>query len=131
MSGASMPSARQGLGRLGEAAAAAHLRRAGYRLLAQNWRCAAGELDLVASQGDQVVFVEVRTRRAGSAHGPTPEESVGRTKARRLAALAYAYLDQAGLPADGLWRIDVIVVEVGVDGRIVRLEQIESAVGEA
>jgi putative endonuclease len=131
MSGASMPSARQGLGRLGEAAAAAHLRRAGYRIVAQNWRCAAGELDLIAYQGDQLVFVEVRTRRAGSAHGPTPEESVGRVKARRLAALAYAYLEQAEQPADGLWRIDLIAVEVGVDGRILRLEQIESAVGEA
>lgn len=127
MSGANMPSARQGLGRLGEAAAAAHLTRAGYSVVARNWRCPAGEIDLIASLGPQLVFVEVRTRRSGPW---SPEESVGRAKARRLVGLAYAYLEAAGMPADSSWRIDLVAVEVGPDGRIMRLEQIEYAVEE-
>jgi len=118
------------MGRRGEAAAAAHLRRAGYRIVAHNWRCAVGELDLIAYQGDHLVFVEVRTRQAGSAVGPSPEESVGRGKAQRLMSLAYTYIEQAGMSADVPWRIDLIAIEMSADGRLIRLDQIENAVGE-
>jgi putative endonuclease len=121
-----MPSARQALGAFGEAAAAAHLRRGGATIVARNWRCRAGEIDLVALLGGQLLFVEVRTRRAGAA----PEESVGPNKAARLRRLAYAYLAAAGAAPEPPWRIDVIAVEVDAAGRVARLEQIESAVGE-
>ncbi len=127
MCGASMPSPRGRLGLLGEERAAAHLAGAGYALLARNWRCAIGEIDLVAQLGDQVVFVEVKTRRRGAW---SPEESVGPAKAGRLVALAYAYLEAAGAAADTPWRIDVVAVEVDRAGRVVRLEQIEHAVEE-
>ena len=122
-----MPSARATLGRLGEDAAARHLVATGYTLITRNWRCARGELDLVARQGDQMVFVEVKTRRGSQSH---PEENVGTVKARRLTVLAYTYLEYAGLSADSAWRIDVIAVEVDLAGRVTRLEQIEYAVGE-
>jgi putative endonuclease len=124
-----MPSPRGALGRLGEEHAAAYLRGAGYTLLARNWRCVYGELDLVAQQGGQVVFVEVRTRRVGAGAG-SPEESVGAAKAGRLRALAYAYLEAAGNIAPDGWRIDVIAIELDGKGRVVRLEQIEYAVEE-
>lgn len=122
-----MPSARGALGRLGEERAAAHLARAGYSLVARNWRCPLGEIDLVALQGDQVVFVEVKTRR-GEAW--PPEESVGAAKAARLVALAYAYLEATAAAPATPWRIDVIAVELDAAGRVARLEQIEHAVGE-
>jgi putative endonuclease len=122
-----MPSPRGDLGRLGEDYAAAHLRQAGYTIIARNWRSPAGELDLVAQQGGQLVFVEVRARRAGAT---SPEESVGRAKAARLRALAYAYLEAAGVGATAVWRIDVIALEIDRAGRVVRLEQIEHAVEE-
>lgn len=128
MSGASMPSARATLGRRGEDAAAAHMARTGYTLIARNWRCAIGEIDLVALMGDQVVFVEVKTRRGGAW---SPEESISPRKAGRLRALAYAYLADASLPAERPWRIDVIAVEVDGAGQITRLEQIEYAVNES
>jgi putative endonuclease len=123
-----MPSARSALGAFGEVAAAAHLQRRGAAILARNWRCSIGEIDLVARTGDQLLFVEVRTRRAGG--GATPEESIGPAKAARLLRLAYAYLDAAGLTPEPLWRIDVIAVEVGPGGQVTRLEQIEGAVEE-
>ncbi|NTW97526.1 MAG: YraN family protein, partial [Oscillochloris sp.] len=84
-----MPSPRRALGDFGESAARSHLLRAGYAILASNWRCRIGEIDLVARQGDQLVFVEVRTRRAD---GPiSPEESISPAKRRRMLALADAY----------------------------------------
>ncbi|HMQ32731.1 MAG TPA: YraN family protein [Chloroflexaceae bacterium] len=122
-----MPSARGALGRLGEERAAAHLIAAGYSLVARNWRCALGELDLVALRGGQLVFVEVKTRR-GEAWNP--EEGVGAAKAARLVALAYAYLEATGAAPATPWRIDVIAVELDAAGRVARLEQIEHAVGE-
>jgi putative endonuclease len=126
MSGASMPSTRRDLGDFGESAARAHLRRAGYTILASNWRCRIGEIDLVAQQGGQLVFVEVRTRRA---HGPiTPEESLSPAKRRRLLALADSYLSDAELPSSTPCRIDLIAVAIDGVGRIARLDHIVSAV---
>lgn len=123
-----MPSAKASLGRFGELAAATHLQRNGFVIIARNWRCSAGEIDLVATKGDQVVFVEVRTRRARGAAPVFPEMSVGTHKAQRLADLAQTYLAESGAGNDRAWRIDVIAVEVDSAGRIARLEHIEHAV---
>jgi len=128
MSGVSMPSARASLGHFGELAAASYLQRNGFALIARNWRCSSGEIDLVAVRGDQVIFVEVRTRRARGAAAVAPETSVGRRKARRLVQLAQTYLAESESGSDRPWRIDVIAVEVDSAGRVARLEHIEYAV---
>jgi putative endonuclease len=114
------------MGNFGEAAAAAHLQHRGYTLLARQWACAAGELDLVARQGEELVFVEVRTRR-GAAYG-SPEESITAAKQARLITLAYAYLEAHSLAATCAWRIDVIAIELDRAGRIRRLNHIINAV---
>lgn len=123
-----MANARQALGKFGEDAATAYLERRGYVVVARGWRCRTGELDIVARRGEQLVFVEVRARRGLAT---TPEETITSRKRVRLAQLAYAYLDAHGLPLEGSWRIDVVAVVVGADGRVLRLTHIESAVGEA
>lgn len=131
MYGASMPTlrgTRRNLGDFGEAAAAAHLYRQGYAIVARKWRCTAGEIDLVARQGEQIVFVEVRTRR-GTAFG-TPEESITPTKQARLITVAYAYLDACALNAPIEWRIDIITIQVDRTGRIGHLNHIPNAIGE-
>jgi putative endonuclease len=117
---------RRSLGDFGEAAAAAHLTRQGYTLLARQWRCAQGEIDLVAQQQAQLVFVEVRTRRAAG-YG-SPEESITPAKQARLVALAYSYLAAHELDTESDWRIDVIAVEVDRAGRVQRLNHICHAV---
>lgn len=102
-------SARGELGRRGEDAATAYLERSGMRVLERNWRCRAGEIDVVGLDGATLVLIEVKTRR-GVSRG-TPEEAVTPAKRRRIARLAAAYaatLDDA--PADV--RFDVITLMV-------------------
>jgi putative endonuclease len=113
--------ARRRLGRWGENLAAAHLESNGYELLARNWRCARGEIDLVAQIGETIAFVEVKTRR-GRAFGP-PEEGVTRDKAKQLLKLGQDYIDQHGLQ-DAEWRIDLVAVELDNNGKFLRCEHI-------
>ena len=120
-----MTNERQRLGRYGEGLARRHLETNGYAILDANYRTKHGEIDLIAQRGGQLVFVEVRTRKA-TAFG-TPEESVTPRKRQRLVAVSEAYLQAAG--AEGTeWRIDVIAVVVDRLGRLVRLDVVENAV---
>ncbi|MDA2812612.1 YraN family protein [Nocardiopsis sp. RSe5-2] len=102
------------LGRYGEDLAAAHLRRTGLRILARNWRCPDGEIDIVARWGGTLIVVEVKTR-TGQRFG-TPLEAVGPAKLRRLRRLARRYRAQAH-NAPPRTRVDVVGVLVRRDGR--------------
>ena len=113
------------LGRRGEDIAAAYLKKQGYEVLARNWRCPAGELDMVAREGGTLAFVEVRTRR-GDRYG-TPEESITPAKQAKLVELAQTYLQEKDL-TDENWRIDVVAVEMDRRGRVTRLNLIRNAV---
>jgi putative endonuclease len=109
-------------GREGEDLAARYLQDAGLRVIDRRWRTKTGELDLVAMDGDEVVFVEVKTRR--DAGFGAPEEAVTRAKREHLRQSAVAWLDahrRAGRP----YRIDVVAVE----GTAIR--HVRDAVGEA
>lgn len=119
-----MKGARQRLGRLGEELAARHLREGGFVVRERNWRSRAGEVDIVAQDGDCLVFVEVRTRR-GRQFG-TPEESVTPAKQAKLIEVAESYLQESGWSGD--WRIDVVAVELTPWEKLVRVELIENAV---
>lgn len=95
------------LGRRGEHLAAEHLEAAGMTIVDRNWRCALGEVDLVARTGATLVFVEVKTR-SGEGFGH-PFESITPRKLARLRRLAAAWCDETGSHAD-LIRIDAISV---------------------
>jgi putative endonuclease len=82
--------ARKRKARHGETLAALFLRAKGYRIEARNWRCAVGEIDIVARRGATLVFVEVKTRSGGSAG--SPEEAVNERKRKQLVRLANVYL---------------------------------------
>ena len=95
------------LGRWGEDLAAQHLAATGLTVVARNWRCRAGELDLVAVEVDgTVVFVEVKTR-AGTGFG-SPAEAVSRAKARRIRGLAVQWLAEHRPPGTTGLRFDVV-----------------------
>jgi putative endonuclease len=101
------------LGNHGERIAAAYLTAAGLRVLDRNWRCRDGELDIVARDGDTLVFCEVKTRRGvGFGH---PAEAVTPVKQRRLRTLAQRWLATHDEHAPDL-RFDVVGVLVGSRG---------------
>lgn len=102
-----MTTARQALGRYGERRAAQHLVSAGLRVVARNWRCARGEIDIIAWDGEDLVFCEVKTRR--STTFGSPAEAVVAGKARRLRTLAAQWLADTSTRARGV-RFDVIEV---------------------
>jgi len=104
---------RRGLGDYGEALAARFLRDRGMVVLARNWRCEAGEIDIVARDGDCLVVCEVKTRR-GSRFG-LPVEAVTWAKVLRLRRLAAAWL-HAHDDAVASVRIDVVGVLAPLDG---------------
>jgi putative endonuclease len=116
---------RRGLGERGEALAAEALERRGYQICHCNWRCAAGEVDIVARHAGWWVFVEVRTRR-GEQMG-TPEASVTPAKQARLIQVAQSYLAECEI-GEVDWRIDVVAVQLTSGGRLERLEIYENAV---
>ncbi len=117
-----MSDPRQSIGQRGEHAVAARLRRAGYTLLACNWRHRElGELDIVAQHGDEIVFVEVRTRQGALEQAMSAAlESVDERKRARLIALAQAYLDAHNL-AGVRWRVDVAAVAWAGDTCAIRI----------
>jgi putative endonuclease len=113
---------RRATAALGEAAAAQYLANAGYTIVERNYRCRAGEIDIVARDGDQLVFVEVRTR--SSARFGTPEESITRAKADKMRACAFTYLVERDVTR--AWRIDFIGVDVH-GGRVATLRHLKHA----
>lgn len=99
---------RTALGRYGEDVALRHLLAQGMRLLDRNWRCPAGEVDLVLREGDDLVVVEVKTRSSGACG--SPHEAVAPAKLARLRRLAGAWLDaHPGARPRGV-RLDLVAV---------------------
>lgn len=106
------------IGARGEAAAAAFLARAGMTVVDRNWRCKAGEIDIVALDGDTLVVVEVKTRRT-PAKG-SPEEAVSPAKQRKLVRLAEAYIAYMGTEPTST-RFDVVAIRpIAVDKALLR-----------
>jgi putative endonuclease len=102
-----MTKATQAVGEYGERLAARHLTDAGMVVLDRNWRCAQGEIDIVARDGDVLIFCEVKTRR-GTTFGD-PVDAVVAAKVRRLRQLAAQWLATSGVrPAEV--RFDVVSV---------------------
>lgn len=98
---------KDAVGAYGERVAAEHLVAAGMVILDRNWRCAAGELDIVARDGDTVVFCEVKTR-TGTGFG-SPLEAVTPRKAARLRRLAATWLHERDVRVPDV-RIDLVGV---------------------
>ena len=121
-----MPSdLRHELGRRGEALAAAHFERLGYRVLARNHRTRFGELDLVLSDERVLVFCEVKTRRLGSGAPWAALGSTKRTQVRRMARAWLAEVTQR--PRCPELRFDAVGVTIDAHGVLVRLDHEESA----
>ena len=104
-------------GDCGEDRACDYLRRRGLKILARNYRCRAGEIDVVAEDRGTVVFVEVKERR-GESHG-SAVEAVTAAKRRKVVRAARAYAVAHGL-SDSPLRFDVVAIDWGPKGPRVR-----------
>jgi putative endonuclease len=127
-----MTAARQELGRSSEALVARTLEHRGMRILARNVRPSGrrGEIDLIAADGDVLVFVEVKARRDGSSRGPErPVLAVGPRKQIQLRRLATAWLAgrPAGLPRYREIRFDVVGLRLDSAGRLTEWEHLRQA----
>ena len=96
----------QDIGRAGEILAVDFLTNLGYQILEKNWRFGKDEVDIIARDGDSMVFVEVKTRQS-SLFGE-PEESVNREKQRFLIRAADAYLTKNNIEIES--RFDIVSV---------------------
>jgi putative endonuclease len=111
------------LGRAGEERAARHVVSLGWRVLERNWRCAEGEIDLIAATGPHLVVVEVKTR-SDDRYGH-PFEAIDERKRRRLWRLAVAWLAAHPDEAQGRrLRIDAIAI-IGPDPATAGVEHLE------
>ena len=135
MSGAVGKDARRQLGQAGEAMAAQLLASVGMTVMARNWRCAYGELDLVAYETAPdvihggmpvtwLVAVEVRIRR-GMRFG-TAQASITPAKQAKLRVVAEAYVQAVGW--QGPWRIDVVAIQLDGQGRLLETAHVRHAV---
>lgn len=117
---------RKGLGSRGEEEATEYLKGLGWQIIARNYRCRLGELDIIARDEQGVlVFVEVRSR-AGQSHG-LPEESVTYRKQYKLRMLAQQYLLSRPKLAEVPCRFDVVAVEFTPNGAKKELRHIKNA----
>src|ERR687894_625854 len=124
-----MPHARQQLGRVAEDLAARRLGEDGYHVVERNARTRLGELDIVALDGDALVFAEVKAGRAGNSFGPErPVLAVRREKQARLRRLAREWLAaRSGLGGVRVLRFDVVGVLFDRGGRVTDFEHVRDA----
>ena len=120
------PTPETELGQKGERTAARFLRRQGYRVLERNFRCTAGEIDLVVFRDGVIAFVEVRSRMAPAQVDPM--STVTRSKQQRLIRAAHRYAALHNLHReDVVLRFDVVAVLFDVGGRPNDVRHVENA----
>lgn len=105
-------------GKRGEELAAAYLVEAGYRIVERNYRCFFGEIDIIAREGETLVFAEVKSRRS-EAYG-TPQLAVGRQKQQKMSRIALHYLSENHLRHCRA-RFDVVAVKLLPQGPVIEL----------
>ncbi len=118
---------RRRLGETGEQLAADHLARRGFQILERNYRTRWGELDIVAADGQTIVFCEVKCRIANRA-GRDPLESVHPSKRAQIRRIAGRWLaERRDHPRVSDLRFDAIGITLDPDGRLLRLDHVEAA----
>lgn len=110
-----MSDSRQSLGQNGEKIAADFLQGRGYTILVRNYRRRTGEIDIIAREGEMLVFIEVKTR-SGKAYG-SPAAAITPRKQRQISRTAQYYLAEQDL-FDTPARFDVVTVVIGNDQQL-------------
>ncbi len=118
-----MPALDSRLGARGEDLAASHLKLLGFEILERNFRARSGEIDIVAQDGEYIVFVEVKARRPGR-FGRAAEQ-ITSAKRRRIVRTARAYIAARGLEGRPC-RFDVVAIDI-LPGGTAAVDVVEGA----
>ncbi len=119
-----MTTEKQNTGKLGEDIAAKYLENKSYKIVVRNYRKKWGELDIVASENNELVFVEVKTQRGGFEW--RPEENVTQRKKHQLSRIINTYLKENKISENQNWRIDVLAIELDFKTQNARVEHIKN-----
>jgi putative endonuclease len=117
------PHWKQLLGRYGERKACTYLKKQGYRILEKNFRCKAGEVDIIAADHETLVFVEVKTR--SSDQFGTPQEAVTPEKLRTLKEAAHYYMQETSAPPTQV-RYDILALTIDQNTKVKNIEHIKN-----
>jgi putative endonuclease len=117
------------LGNLGEKIAEKYLRDKGYKIIKKNYQKRWGEIDIIARENQELVFIEVKTRTEDKSllYG-LPQDSVNFFKQEKLIKTARTYLFENDCSSQTNWRIDVIAVKLNEQGKEISLDHIKNAV---
>ncbi|MBW2599432.1 MAG: YraN family protein [Deltaproteobacteria bacterium] len=105
-------------GKKGEDIAAAYLQKEGYRIVERNYRCLYGEIDIIAMDAGDIVFIEVKSRK--SDNFGSPEEAVGIIKQRKISKVALNYLQEKKLTEHNA-RFDIVAIRFVPRGNRVKI----------
>jgi putative endonuclease len=114
------------LGPRGEDYARRRLEKEGWKFIAANWHCRSGELDLVMRDGNELVFVEVKTRRGDFAG--RAEEGISVNKRRRLLLTCEWFLAKHPELDRLIWRVDLVAITVNRSNQVIRFSHVRNAV---
>lgn len=123
-----MKTPTQNIGVLGETLACTYLQRKGYRVIERNFQNKKGykygEIDIIAIQGDVIVFVEVKTRLMKKGEVIIPEENISPSKLKNIEKIASTYLNVKKLWSAS-YRFDALSILLDLTGRIAKVKHLE------
>ncbi len=121
-----MTTEKQNTGKLGEDLAVRYLENHGYKILGRNYRKKWGEIDIVAQQSHELVFIEVKTQKEGL--GWRPEENITRHKKHQLSRIITTYLKESQVCGEKDWRIDVLAIRLDFQTQNAHIEHIKNVI---
>ena len=121
-----MTTQKQNIGKFGEDIAIKYLENHGYKILERNYRKPWGEIDVVAQQSDELVFVEVKTQ--NQEFEWRPEENVTRHKKRQLSKIINTYLKEHRVYSEIDFRVDVLGIIINDKTKIAQIEHIQNII---
>ncbi len=121
-----MTTEKQNIGKLGEDIAVKYLEKHGYKILERNYRKPWGEIDIVAQQSNELVFVEVKAQ--NKEFEWRPEENITFHKKHQLSRIVSTYLKINKIPEDQNWRIDVLAITLDFKTKNAQIEHIQNII---
>ena len=121
---------KQRIGKLGEDIATRYLKDKGFKIITRNFRQNFGEIDIIAEEEGEIVFIEVKTRKdIRQTMFGSPEGAVNRRKIDKISNTAQKFLEKNGYALDRVkWRIDILAIKLNWKTRMANIKHIKNVV---